>query len=122
MDLLIWEYNFLLSNQLEEQRKFYDEQIAAKKQEYDQCPKVKENEKILEDLKKTEEKISVQIAENEKEAKAFEKKTKMTKEKISNLLKEVDQLRVFNKSMESNLQEISKVKKLSFSKFNIYSL
>ena len=106
---MIWEYNFLLSNQLEEQRKFYDEQIAAKKQEYEMCPKVKEYEKIIADLKNAEEKMNQAILENEKEAKNFEKKAKMTKEKISNLLKEVDQLRVFNKSMESNLADMSKV-------------
>lgn len=106
---MIWEYNYLLSNQLEEQRKFYDERIATKKQDYEGCAHIKSNEKIIADLKTVEENIKTKIEENEKETKSYEKKVKMTKDKISSLLKEIDQLVAFNKSLESNVAELSNV-------------
>ena len=109
MDLLVWEYNYLLGTQLEEQRKYYEDKLASLKKNKEDSPRLKQNEEKLRILKGEREKVIQKSQENEKESKMFVKKIKMVKDKIGSLQAEVEQLKIFNQSIEENLEQLNTV-------------
>lgn len=113
MEAMIWEYNYLLGTQLEEQRNYYEEKINEMKQKFDNSPTTKDGNEKIEFLQNENEDLKKKIDEFDKEYKLFVKKIKMTKERNEQLAKEVDQLNDFNSLMEDNIKNYAKVSYLT---------
>ena len=116
----MWEYNYLLGTQLEEQRRYYEEKLASLKKDKEESPRMKQNEERIKHLKAENEELLKKTEEYEKEGKLFGKKIKMVKDKISSLQPEIEQLKIFNQSIQENLNHFNKVKKKSMKSYNVF--
>ena len=89
--------------------KYYEEKLNSQRKLYEEDNIVKENAAQLKDLE--EQKITYKngIDEMEKEIKKYEKSLKLTIDKIESLKHEIDQLKMFNSSLEQNINHYFKV-------------
>jgi len=108
--MIIWEYNYLLGTQLEEQRKYYEEKLASLKKNKEDSPRLRQNEERIKQLKLEREALLNKTEEQGKEGKMFCKKVKMVKDKTVSLQSEIDQLKVFNQSIQENLEHFNQEK------------
>jgi len=109
MDMIIWEYNYLLGTQLEEQRKYYEDKLASLKKNKEDSPRLRQNEERIKQLKLEREELLSKIDEQGKDSKSFCKRIKIVRDKNVSLKSENEQLRIFNQSIQENLHHFDKV-------------
>lgn len=116
---MIWEYNYMLSTQLEEQQRYYEDKIKSIKLKHQNSPTYKKNQERIDFLDQEQETLENKIDSYDKETKMFNKKIKMTTDKIESLKKDIEQLKAFNTAAKANLKavDLSKVNSVALIKF-----
>lgn len=103
-DKAIWEYCYILSHQMEEQRKFFEQKIEEERHLLEENEAIKDKQRQIKELDEQMKQMRGKIAAQNKECDSLAKKNKQLKDKSGKIEQEISQLEIFARSMADNLK------------------